>query len=113
MTIARGDVLHIDLDPTVGSELKKARPCVVVQRDSANQTSPIVIVCPFTDAAGRPGNALNILVPRGIAGATKDSLVRCNQIRAVDRARIAKHLGALPPALMHRVDAGLRLILDL
>lgn len=113
MTISRGDVLRIDLDPTLGSEMKKARPCVVVQRDSANRTSPVVIVCPFTDAAGRPGNALNIFVPQGIGGTTRDSLVRCNQIRTVDRIRVTEHLGSLPLALMHRIDAGLRLILDL
>lgn len=113
MTISRGDVFRVDLDPTLGNELKKARPCVVVQRNSANLTSPVFIVCPFTDAAGRPGNALNVHVPQGTGGTTKDSLVRCNQIRTVDQVRIGERLGSLPPELMRRVDAGLRLILDL
>ncbi len=113
MTISRGDVVRVDLDPTLGSEIKKARPCVVVQRNSANLTSAVIIVCPFTDARGRAGNALNIHVARGIGGTGKDSLVRCNQIRAVDRIRIGERLGSLPAELMQRVDAGLRLILDL
>ena len=113
MTIARGDVLRVALDPTLGSKIKKARPCVVVQRASANQTSPLIIVCPLTDAAGRAGNALNIPIERGIGGTTKDSVVRVNQIRSVDKSRVLKHLGALPGTVMQRVDAGLRLILDL
>lgn len=113
MSVARGDVLRVELDPAVGSEMKKSRPCVVVQRNAANETSPVVIVCPFTDARGRPGNVLNVAVARGVGGLSKDSLVRCNQIRVVDKARIAEHLGSLPQQVMKQVDAGLRLILDL
>jgi mRNA interferase MazF len=113
VSVARGDVLRVDLEPVVGSEMKKSRPCVVVQRNAANETSPVVIVCPFTDARGRPGNILNVPVARGVGGLTKDSLIRCNQIRAVDKTRIAEHLGSLPPEVMERADAGLRLILDL
>ena len=113
MSIARGDVLRIEPDPAVGSEMKKSRPCVVVQRDSANEKSPVVIVCPVSDARGRPGNLLSVAVARGTGGLTKDSLIRCNQIRVVDKARIAQHLGSLPSQVMKQVDAGLRLILDL
>ena len=105
--------MRVELDPTIGSELKKTRPCVVVQRNAANRTSPILIVCPFTDARGRPGNVLNIAVSGGLGGATKDSLVRCNQIRSVDRERVVELLGSLPATVMEQVDAGLRLILDL
>ena len=113
MTIARGDVLRVDLDPAVGSEMRKSRPCVVVQRNAANQTSPTVIVCPFTDARGRPGSVISVPVERGVGGLTKNSLLRCNQIRAVDKRRVTEHLGSLPPEVMKQVDAGLRAILDL
>jgi mRNA interferase MazF len=113
VTTARGAVLRVELDPARGSELKKARPCVVVQRDAANATSPTLIVCPFTDARGRPGNLLNVAVERGVGGLTKDSLLRCNQIRAVDKERVLEQLGSLPPHVMEQVDAGLRRILDL
>jgi mRNA interferase MazF len=113
VTAARGDVMRVQLDPARGSEMKKARPCVIVQRDAANASSPTLIVCPFTDARGRPGNVVSVAVARGIGGLTKDSLVRCNQIRAVDKERVLEHLGSLPAAIMQQVDAGLRTILDL
>ena len=111
--IRRGGVYRINLEPTVGREMKKTRPCVVVQRDSANRTSPLVIVCPLTDAHGKAENLLNVLVPRGVGGRTKDSLVVCNAIRSVDKSRVVRYEGSLPPAVMDGVDRGLRAILDL
>jgi len=113
VTASRGDVMRVQLDPARGSEMKKTRPCVVVQRNAANASSPTLIVCPLTDARGRPGNVVSIAVARGVGGLTKDSLVRCNQIRAVDKERVLEHLGSLPAAVMEQVDAGLRTILDL
>lgn len=108
--IVRGGVYRVDLDPTVGHEI---RPCVVVQRDSANRTSPLVIVCPLTDAKGTAGNLLNVFVPAGTGGATKDCLVVCNAIRSVDKRRIVRFEGRLSPELMADIDRGLRAILDL
>ena len=76
--IARGELYWVHLDPTVGSELREVRACVIVQRDAATKHSPTTIVCPLADAAGRGGNLLNVLVPAGTSGTTKDSLVVCN-----------------------------------
>ena len=111
--IVRGSVYQVGLDPTLGHEMRKTRPCVVVQRDSANRTSPLVIVCPLTDARGTRGNLLNVLVPAGMAGATKDSLVVCNAVRSIDKRRIVRYEGRLDAAVMADVDRGLRAILDL
>jgi mRNA interferase MazF len=111
--ILRGGIYRIRLDPTVGREIQKTRPCVVVQRDSANATSPLVIVCPLTDANGRSGNLLNVFVPAGMGGTDKDSLVLCNSVRSVDKARIVSYEGALAPLVMTEVNKGLRAILDL
>ena len=111
--ILRGGVYRINLDPTIGREIQKTRPCVVVQRDSANTTSPLVIVCPLTDANGRSGNLLNVFVPAGMGGTNKDSLVLCNSIRSVDKARIVSYEGTLTPPIMADVSKGLRAIMDL
>lgn len=108
----RGEVYRFNLDPTIGSEIRKTRPCVVVQRDAP--ASPIVIVCPLTDANGRLGNLLNPAVRAGVGGMTKDSRVVTHQIRALDRRRVVgASLGTLSPAIMAAVDAGLRAVLDL
>jgi mRNA interferase MazF len=112
--VKRGEVYRFALDPTVGSEMQKTRPCVIVQRDLQTERSPITIVCPLTDANGRPGNVLNPAVPAGAGGTTKDSLVSCHQVRALDRRRaVGPKLGDLPPDIMVAVSRGLKAILDL
>jgi mRNA interferase MazF len=111
---ARGSIWHFQLDPVVGSEQGKTRPCVIIQRDSANASSPVTIVCPLTDAKGNAGNLLNVPVLPPEGGVKKPSLVSCNQIRTLDRRRLrGQTLGQLSEATMARVEEGLRAILDL
>jgi mRNA interferase MazF len=111
--VTRGDVYRFNLDPTVGSEIKKSRPCVVVMADP-NGKSPVTIVCPLTDANGKPGNLLNPFVPGGVGGTTKDSRVCCNQIRTLDKFRVMNgKLGDLPSDIMAKVSKGLTAILGL
>lgn len=101
-------------DPVRGSEQAKTRPAVVVQRDSANATSPTTIVCPLVDAHGEHGDLLNVFVQKGEGGATKPSLVVCNQVRVVDRVRLTGNaLGSLNEGTMELVAHALRAILDL
>jgi mRNA interferase MazF len=110
--VNRGDVYRFNLDPTVGSEIRKTRMCVVVQRVSPDN-SPVVIVCPITGANGRPGNLLNPAIPLGVGGAIKDSRVAVHQIRTLDKNRVVgEKLGELPAAIMAEVSRGLRAILD-
>lgn len=112
----RGDVYRVELDPTIGSEQRKTRPCVVVRRTVGaddERRSPMTVVVPLADAKGRPGNVLHVFVAAGF-GLTKDSRALCNQIRAVDKQRIrGDALGALPSEIMNKIDAGLRALLDL
>ena len=97
-----------------GREQAKTRLAVIVQRDSANRTSPTTIVCPIADARGHSGNLLNVLIKKGEGGTTKESRVLCNQVRTVDRERlVGTALGELDEQTMLLVDAGLRAILDL
>jgi len=109
----RGDVYRFNLDPTIGSEIRKTRICVVVQRLNT-KNSPVLIVCPITDANGRPGNLLNPAIPAGTGGTTKDSRVAVHQIRTLDKNRIVgAKVGQLPAAIMADVSRGLKAILDL
>lgn len=113
MTVSRGDVIRVQLDPTRGSELRKTRPCVVVQRDAANRGGRTTIVCPLTDAVGKHPSLLFVPVASGTGGTTKNSVILCSQIRTIDVVRVIEKLGTLPADVMLRLDAGLRAILDL
>ena len=113
MSVSRGEVIRVQLDPTRGREIRKTRPCVVVQRDAANRGGKTTIVCPLTDAAGKHPSSLFIPVAAGVGGTTKDSLIVCSQIRTVDNVRLIEKLGVLPTDIMERLNAGLRAVLDL
>jgi mRNA interferase MazF len=111
--MSRGDIYRFNLDPTVGSEIKKARLCVIVMHDP-HGNSPVTIVCPVTDANGRPGNLLNPAVRAGLGGTTKDSRVACHQVRTLDKSRvIGGKVGELPAPVMAEISAGLKAILGL
>ncbi|MFN2450299.1 MAG: type II toxin-antitoxin system PemK/MazF family toxin [Candidatus Baltobacteraceae bacterium] len=110
----RGGVWYVALDRTIGSEQAKTRPCLVVQRDSANASSATTIVCPLSSAHGKTANVLNVLVRRPEAQLKKDSLIVLNQIRTVDQLRLCgQMLGRVSEKTMASVDEGLRAILDL
>jgi len=111
--MSRGEVYRFSLDPTVGSEIKKTRLCVVVMHDPSGN-SPVTIVCPLTDAGGRPGNLLNPAVAAGIGGTSKDSRVACHQVRTLDKRRVSgEKVGELPEPIMAAVSTGLKAVLGL
>jgi mRNA interferase MazF len=115
--VRRGEVYQVALDPVVGSEQAKTRPCVVVARSvpaEYDAKNPLTVIVPLADANGRPGNALHPFVPRGTGGTSKDSRVLCRQLRAVDKARlVGEKMGNLPADIMAQVNVGLRALLDL
>jgi mRNA interferase MazF len=110
----RGAVVEVNLDPVVGSEASKTRPCVVIQNDVGNKFSPIVIVAAITGAENVPREyPVDVRLPKSEGGLMKDSVVQCNQIRSVDEKRLVRTLGQLRPATMAKVDKALRISLAL
>ena len=85
----RGEIWLINLDPTVGSEVRKSRPCVIVSPPELNRYLRTVIVAPMTSK----GFAAPFRVPVTHAG-TK-GLIVLDQLRAVDKMRVAKRLGTV------------------
>lgn len=112
--VVRGDVVEVNLDPTVGTEIKKTRHCVVVQNNVGNQYSRRTIIVPATDAehAAKPF-AIHVLVTPGDGGFSKPSMVLCDQIRAVDKSRLVRTLGRLSSSTMARLDTALKISLGL
>jgi mRNA interferase MazF len=87
MAINRFEVYLINLDPTVGSEIKKTRPCLVVSPDEMNHHVRTVIVAPLTSK----GQSYPTRVPCRFKG--KNGQVVLDQIRTVDRSRLIRKLG--------------------
>lgn len=89
-----GDIWLAQLDPTVGSEIQKRRPCVVISPDEMNAHLHTVIVAPMTTGS-RPARFRIALTFQG-----KQGLVMLDQIRTLDRARLVKRLSALRPVTL-------------
>ena len=87
--VARGDVWLVALDPTVGSEIQKTRPCVVISPPELHDHLRTVIVAPMTTA----GRAAPFRVP--LTFMRKKGLILLDQIRTVDKTRLVKRAGAV------------------
>ena len=109
----RSEVYLVSLDPTVGAEIKKTRPAVVVQNDPANRRSPITIVAAVTSQFEESLYPTEVLVRAPEGGLTADSVVLLNQIRSVDKGRLVRRLGVLKSETMKEVDRALLLSLGL
>ena len=92
--VGRGEVHLVSLDPTVGREIRKVRPCVVVSPDELNRQLGTVIVAPMTTR----GAAYPYRIPCRFAGRTGQIVL--DQIRTVDQARLVRRLGRLPGATL-------------
>ena len=88
--VSRGDIWLVDLDPTVGSEIRKTRPCVVVSPSEMHDHLRTVTVAPMTTEC-HPA-------PYRVAATHdgKTGLILLDQIRTVDKTRLAKKIGAVP-----------------
>lgn len=110
----RGMVVEVSLDPVVGHEQGRSRPCVVVQNDVGNRFSSTTIVVPLTDAANiRKPSPIYVLVKKGDGGTIKESYVLCDQIRTVDQRRFRSVYGTLSPGAMAAIDKALQISLGL
>lgn len=110
----RGTVLEVNLDPTLGSEIKKSRLCLVVQNDIGNKNSPTTIVVAIEGAEHvRKPYPMNVVIQRGEGGLEKDSVALCNQIRTVDELRFGKIYGQVSLETMKKVDRALKISLGL
>jgi mRNA interferase MazF len=109
----RGDIYLVNFDPTIGSEIKKTRPALVIQNDIANQYSPITIVAAITSKFDEPPYPTEIILEPQESGLPLRSAVLLNQIRSVDRQRLIKRLGRANVETIRRIDAAIQISLGL
>jgi len=100
--VARGEVHLVRLDPTLGSEIRKTRPCLVVSPDELNEHLRTVIVAPMTSG----GQAYPWRVPCRFQ--QRSGFVALDQLRTVDGERLIRRLGRLAPNTIGQVLRGLQ-----
>jgi len=108
MIIKRGDIVLVNLDPVVGSEQGKTRPALVIQNDIGNAYSPTTIVAPITSKVFSKEFPTNVQATPADSGLERDSTIMLNQIRTIDKSRIAKKIGKLSAELMKKVNFAIK-----
>jgi mRNA interferase MazF len=102
---SRGDVFWASLDPTIGSELQKTRPVVVLSINPLNQARKTVVVVPLSTSAPAI-EFLNVALKGG-------SVARCEHIRSIDKARLTDKIGSVSDADMQNIERGVSRILGI
>lgn len=111
-TIKRLEIWLADLDPTIGSEIRKTRPVLIVSNDKNNKFNSVVTVLPITSNISIVAD-FEVFISKGVANLPKDSKVKADQIRTLDKRRIVKKIGKLPPEFSEQIQKAIQLHLDL
>jgi len=102
--VKRGEIWLAALDPTVGSEIRKTRPCVIISPAEMHDYLRTVIVAPMTTGSRQAP----FRIPLTFEG--KTGLILLDQIRTLDKSRLAKRLGAVTPKTLSAASATLQVV---
>ena len=109
----RGDIYLVSFDPTVGSEIRKTRPALVIQNDVSNRHSPVTIVAAITSKFDIPPYPAEVVMETADSGLSQRCAVLLNQLRTVDRQRLIKKMGRAENNVMERIDQAILISLGL
>jgi mRNA interferase MazF len=113
ITPKRGEIYLVNFDPTIGAEIKKTRPALILQNDIANRYSSVTIVAAITSKFEEPLYPTEVKIEVNEGGLKIESVILLNQLRTIDKKRLIKRLGELKPGSMIRVDQALMISLGL
>lgn len=103
----RGEVYLVRFDPTVGAEIRKTRPAIVLQNDVGNRFGATTIVAAITSQVRHLLRPIQVLISKGESGLDKDSVILLNHVHSFDKQRLLKKLGTVSPGTMSQVDKAL------
>jgi mRNA interferase MazF len=108
----RGEIYWVNLDPTIGSEISKTRPALIISNDIGNQYADRVIVAPISSGSTSRIYPFEVLLQAVEVDMPKASKVLLDQIRTVDKLRLCKRIGALSDQRMEEINHAIRLSLS-
>lgn len=112
--MTQNEVWLVNLDPTIGSEIQKKRPAIIIN-DNALGKLPLKIIIPITDWKDAYAKApwMVKISPDTVNGLSKDSTADCFQIRSVSEERLIKYLGTVDESSMKNIKRALKIVLSL
>ncbi|HLF17558.1 MAG TPA: type II toxin-antitoxin system PemK/MazF family toxin [Candidatus Omnitrophota bacterium] len=108
----RGQIWLVDFEPAIGAEIKKKRPACIISNDISNEFALTVTVLPITDP-GKRVQPYEVALGKSEVGLVKDSKIKCQQIRTIDKARLLKQLAVLPENKIKFVEKALAIHLGI
>ncbi|WP_319423236.1 type II toxin-antitoxin system PemK/MazF family toxin [Pleurocapsa sp. FMAR1] len=109
----RSEVYLVNFDPTIGSEIRKTRPALILQNDIGNEFSPITIVAAITSQYDDNLYPTEVFIEPPEGGLSNNSVVLLNQIRSIDKKRLIKRLGKLTLTSMKQVERAIQISFEL
>ena len=112
MSILRGEVWLINLDPTLGREQAGTRPALVISENIFNQSyAELIIVVPITSQ--NKGIRSHVKIAQGEGGLNLESFVKCEDVRSVSKQRLIKKLGSVSKQTIENIEEKLRFLMGL
>lgn len=109
----QGEVYWLDFNPSAGAEMRDLHPALVVQNDVANRASALTIVAAITTNLRVAELPVGVRIEPEDSGLPGPSVIHLGHLYTVDKARLQRRAGALPPRVMSRVDDASRTSLGL
>lgn len=108
----RGDIYLVDFEPSLGAEIRKVRPALIVSCDEANKYLSTVMVIPFTSKVEKV-YPFDVFVDRKESGLDADSKLKIPQMRAVDKGRLKRYVGTVPDEKFEEINKAIKLHLSI
>ena len=113
MNIKRGNIYLASLDPVVGREISKPRPVVVFSNNTNNEFSGTVTVLPITSKNTSKIYPFEVFLPEGTGNLPKNSKVKADQIRTLDKTRLVKKIGELEQKDISEIERAIKIHLGI
>jgi mRNA interferase MazF len=113
MNIKRGEIYLAALDPVLGKEISKIRPVVIISNNKNNLFSGTVTILPISSQNIDKIYPFELFLPKGSGNLPKNSKVKADQIRTIDKIRIIRHMGTLKKEEVDDIDKTIKIHLDL
>ena len=110
--ILKGEIYLADLNPTLGSEIAKTRPVLIVSNDINNQYAATITVLPITSSTEKI-YPFEVFLPKGEANLTNDSKAKANQIRTIDKLRLKKQFGKISQEKLIEIERAILIHLEI
>ena len=110
--VKRGEIYFANLDPTIGKEINKTRPVLIISNDINNLYSELVTIVPITSQTEKI-YPYEVLISKDESGLIKNSKIKCNQIRTIDKLRFLKKAGSVSKDKLDQIERAVCLHLDI